>query len=71
MTLTDLGLDLATFLDDSSLHRSVVQRHAEMESDSTFLGLHEGEGDTGLSRLPSKILVEKHSLISAEITNNQ
>ena len=50
-----------------SLQRSEVQRHAEMASDSTGSGEHWPEGVTGSSRLPSRMLVEKHSRITAEI----
>ena len=45
-----------TSLELRSLQRSEVHRHAEMASDSTGSGEH----------LPSRMLVEKHSRITAE-----
>ena len=53
-------------LEPRSLQRSEVHRHAEMASDSTGSGEHRPCGVTGLSRLPSRMLVEKHSRITAE-----
>ena len=49
-----------------SLQRSEVHRHAVMASDSTGSGEHLLCGVTGSSRLPSRMLVEKHSRITAE-----
>ena len=46
------------------LQRSVVQIQAEMESDSIEAGEHWVAGSTGLSILPSRMLVGKHSLIT-------
>lgn len=46
------------------LHRSVVQMQAEMESDSMEEGVHWMAGSTGLSILPRRMLVGKHSLIT-------
>ena len=46
------------------LQRSVVQMQAEMESDSIEEGEHWVAGSTGLSMLPRRMLVGKHSLIT-------
>jgi len=46
------------------LHKSVVQMQAEIESDSMEVGLHSDLVSMGLSMLPSRILVGKHSLIT-------
>ena len=54
-----------------SLHMSDVHRQAVMTSDSTGSGEQLDEGSTGLSRLPSRILVEKHSRITAVIKNHR
>ena len=71
MTLTlCLGAEVVTTAPVSPVSRSLqsaeVQRHAEMASDSTGSGEHSLRGVTGLSRLPSRMLVEKHSRITAE-----
>jgi hypothetical protein len=47
------------------LHRSDVQMQARIVSDSTGSGEQVGTGSTGLSKLPSRILVGKHSRITA------
>jgi len=47
------------------LHRWVVQTQASMESDSTATGLHSSSALIGFSTLPSKMVVGKHSLITA------
>ena len=46
------------------LQRSVVQMQAEMLSDSRESGSHSARGSTGLSMLPSRMLVAKHSLMT-------
>ena len=48
------------------LHRSEVQIQARIVSDSTGSGEQIGVGSTGLSILPRRILVGKHSRITAE-----
>ena len=63
-----LGPGLATGRRMSSsptpLHSGVVQIHAEMESDSSEEATHELAASTGLSMLPSRMLVGKHSLMT-------
>lgn len=52
------------------LHRSEVQIQARIVSDSTGSGEQIGVGSTGLSILPSRILVGKHSRMTAETQRN-
>ena len=46
------------------LQRSDVQMQALIVSDSTAAGLHSSTGSTGSSKLPRRILVGKHSLMT-------
>lgn len=46
------------------LQKSLVHIQARILSDSTGTGLHSGDGSTGSSMLPSRILVGKHSRIT-------
>ena len=50
------------------LQRSVVQMQAEMELDSMEDGEHWVAGSTGLSMLPRRMLVGKHSLITDDFS---
>ena len=47
------------------VHKSVVQIQAWMWLDSTDTGEHEGEGSMGSSIVPRRIVVGKHSRITA------